>query len=139
MESEEEIMHPFESRSSLIGLTPYPSGAAASRALDESAYATIEKLQTEVAELRRQSSDAVSLSIRLSDQLAQAHAEASRAKSSLRSVESLLEEESGKRMDAEKQVAEEIKLRHEAEEKLREAAARILSMEQHWEPKKHES
>ncbi|ESK92674.1 forkhead box protein c2 [Moniliophthora roreri MCA 2997] len=139
LESEEEIMHPFERRSSLIGLTPYPSGAAASRALDESAYATIEKLQTEVAELRRQSSDAVSLSIRLSDQLAQAHAEASRAKSSLRSIESLLEEESGKRMDAEKQVAEEIKLRHEAEEKLREAEARISSMEQHWEPKEHES
>ncbi|KAK7058536.1 hypothetical protein VNI00_002172 [Paramarasmius palmivorus] len=127
LESEEEIMHPFERRSSLIGLTPYPSGAAASRALDENAYATIEKLHNEVAELRRQSSDAVSLSIRLSDQLAQAHAEASRAKSSLRSVETLLEEESGKRMDAEKQAAEELKLRQEIEERLREAEEKLSS------------
>ncbi|KAG7099703.1 hypothetical protein E1B28_001523 [Marasmius oreades] len=113
-----QILHPFERRSSLVGLTLYPTGAGDST-LDGNGYATIEKLQNEIASLRQQANDAVQLSIRLSDQLAQAHAEASRAKSNLRNVETLLEEESSKRMDAEKQAAEESKLKKEAQEALR--------------------
>ncbi|KAK1234864.1 hypothetical protein PQX77_001958 [Marasmius sp. AFHP31] len=115
-----QIMHPFERRSSLVGLTPYPTGGVNS-ALDGNAYATIEKLQNEVAALRQQANDAVQLSIRLSDQLAQAHAEASRAKSNLRNVETLLEEEAGKRMDAEKLAAEESRLKRESQEALQQA------------------
>ncbi|KAL0576701.1 hypothetical protein V5O48_005268 [Marasmius crinis-equi] len=127
-ERDSQIMHPFERRSSLVGLTPYPTGAGNS-ALDGTAYATIEKLQNEVAALRQQANDAVQLSIRLSDQLAQAHAEASRAKSNLRNVETLLEEEAGKRMEAEKQAEEESRMKRAAQEALQEAERALRDFE----------
>ncbi|KAJ3789253.1 hypothetical protein GGU11DRAFT_812127 [Lentinula aff. detonsa] len=128
-ESDEELLHPFDRRSSLIGLTNYPTSVHSSQSplppLDESSSKTIKRLESESAELRRQASDAVQLSIRLSDQLAQAHAEASRAKSALRSVEALLEEETFKRIEAEKMADDEMRLRKEAGEAL-------LSLEKRW-------
>ncbi|KAJ4485755.1 hypothetical protein J3R30DRAFT_3817468 [Lentinula aciculospora] len=128
-ESDEDLLHPFDRRSSLIGLTNYPTSVPSSQShlppLDESNSKTIEKLESESSELRRQASDAIQLSIRLSDQLAQAHDEASRAKSALRSVEASLEKESTKRVEAEKTADNEMKLRQEAEEAL-------LSIEKRW-------
>ncbi|KAF5388494.1 hypothetical protein D9757_004720 [Collybiopsis confluens] len=121
-ESDEGLLHPFDRRHSLIGLTSYPTSVPSSQSplppLDESSNRIIEKLKFESAELQRQASDAVQLTIRLSDELAQAHAEASKAKSALRSVEALLEQETEKRVEAEKMVQDEIKLRREAEEAL---------------------
>ncbi|KAF9270700.1 hypothetical protein L218DRAFT_889372 [Marasmius fiardii PR-910] len=158
IESDEErnanqIMHPFERRSSLVGLTPYPTGGggggagagagggggpgtgseSSSPTFDSgNAYATIEKLQNEIASLRQQANDAVQLSIRLSDQLAQAHAEASRAKTNLRNVETLLEEEASKRMDAERLCVEEGKMKREAQDMLRVAEVRRREVEERW-------
>ncbi|KAK7465488.1 hypothetical protein VKT23_005464 [Stygiomarasmius scandens] len=129
-ESEEEIIHPFERRSSLVGLTPYPTISSRSTFqpefaltqtvvdLDNSPESTIDKLQAEIEELRRQSSDALQLSMRLSEQVAQAHAEANKAKAQLRTIESLLEEEMCKRMEAEKMADDEARLRRKAEEAL---------------------
>lgn len=121
-ESDEDLLHPFDRRSSLIGLTNYPTNVPSSQSplppLDESNSKTIERLESESAELRRQASDAVQLSIRLSDQLAQAHTEASRAQSALRSVEALLEKETTKRVEAEKLADDEMRLRRDAEEAL---------------------
>ncbi|KIK70629.1 hypothetical protein GYMLUDRAFT_51861 [Collybiopsis luxurians FD-317 M1] len=121
-ESDEGLLHPFDRRTSLIGLTNYPTSVPSSQSplppLDESSSKIIERLECESAELRRQASDAVQLSIRLSDQLAQAHAEASKAKSELRSVEALLEQETTKRVEAEKVAEDETRLRREAEEVL---------------------
>jgi len=129
-ESDEDLLHPFDRRSSLIGLTNYPSvNVTSSRSPlhppGESSSSTIERLELETADLRRQASDAVQLSIRLSDQLAQAHAEASRVKSALRSAEVLLEKESAKRVEAEKIADDELRLRREAEEAL-------SSLEKRW-------
>jgi CCR4-NOT transcriptional regulation complex NOT5 subunit len=121
-ESDEDLLHPFDRRSSLIGLTNYPTRVPSSQSplapQGDSNSKTIERLESESAELRRQASDAVQLSIRLSDQLAQAHAEASRAKSALRSAETLLEEESTRRVEAEKIADDEMKLRRGVEEAL---------------------
>ncbi|THU80748.1 hypothetical protein K435DRAFT_695032, partial [Dendrothele bispora CBS 962.96] len=85
---------------------------------------TIDKLQAEIEELRRQSSDALQLSMRLSDQVAQAHAEANRAKAQLRTAESLLEEETCKRVEAEKMAGDEARLRLKAEEALKDLERR---------------
>ncbi|KAJ3763432.1 hypothetical protein EV360DRAFT_78409 [Lentinula raphanica] len=131
-ESDEELLHPFDRRSSLIGLTNYPTSVPSSQSRlpppDESSNRIIERLESESAELRQQASDAVQLSIRLTDQLAQAHDEALRAKSALRSVEALLEEEVIKRLEAERIADDETRLRKEAEEAL-------LLLEKRWAPK----
>jgi hypothetical protein len=55
----------------------------------------------------------------MSDQLSEAQSEASRAKSALRAAEAMLEEESRKRMDAERAADEEARLRRSAEDALR--------------------
>ncbi|KAF5368389.1 hypothetical protein D9758_002173 [Tetrapyrgos nigripes] len=114
-----------------FGLAPYPTISSRSTFhqepnhealpqtlvdLDDSPESTIDKLQAEIEHLRRQSSDALQLSMRLSEQVAQAHAEANRAKSQLRAVESLLEEETCKRMEAEKAADDEARLRRKAED-----------------------
>jgi hypothetical protein len=55
----------------------------------------------------------------MSDQLAEAQAETSRAKSALRTAEAMLEDESRKRRDAERAADEEARLRRSAEDALR--------------------
>lgn len=122
-ESEEETMHPFERRSSLVRmqLSTSPSSPAMAQAPfipDDDPHDVIERLDIEISTLRRQASDAVQTSLRLTDQLAQAQAEASRAKSASKRLEAILEEESRKRRDAEAALFEEKRKRHEAEEKL---------------------
>lgn len=119
-ESEEETMHPFERRSSLVRMqlsTPSSSSAMPFTPDDDPAD-IIERLDIEISTLRRQASDAVQVSMRLTDQLAQAQAEASRARSASKRLEAILEEESRKRRDAEAALFEEKRKRHEAEQKL---------------------
>ncbi|EGO04521.1 hypothetical protein SERLA73DRAFT_68203 [Serpula lacrymans var. lacrymans S7.3] len=80
----------------------------------------IDRLHIEVAGLRRQSADAISVSLRLSDQLAEAHAECSRAKASLRTAETMLEEEVRKRREAEQIADDEGRMRRAAEDSLKQ-------------------
>lgn len=131
-ESEEEVvLHPFERRTSLVGLSPYPRSSSSTSNVprhpgyEEDSHSIIEKMQIEMAGLKRQSSDAVSLSIRLTDQLSQAQAESSRAKSALRSAEAMLGEETRKRRDAEQMADEEARQRRAAEAALRTLQQRL--------------
>ncbi len=141
-ESEEDAsMHvdrrPHHSSQSHPTPSQYPSAAVASSSMprnpfpldpsDDAKNNLIERLQIEVAGLRRQSAEAVSLSIRLTDQLAQAQGAESRAKASLRTVEFLLEEESRKRREAERDADEEADLRRGMEEQLKELRMRLAT------------
>ena len=78
----------------------------------------IDRMQIEMAGLRRQAADAISVSLRISDQLAEAQAESARAKAALRATENLLEEEGRKRREAERIASEENRLRRIAEEAI---------------------
>lgn len=128
-ESEEETtLHPFERRTSLIPiqLSAYPQPPSSSAALPRSPFSgdddpsnIIERLDIEVTSLRRQAADAVQVSMRLTDQLAQAQAEASRAKSASKRLEVMLEEEARKRREAEQAADEEARLRWQAEDELK--------------------
>lgn len=88
--------------------------------LKEGSGDMVESLQAEVESLRRQSADAVSLSLRLSDQVAEAQAEASRMRATLRTVEGLLENETKKRREAERTADDEEKRRKKAEAALQD-------------------
>lgn len=126
-ESEEDMIvprnhHPSTSSLGIFGVREGPSRVySPERSLN--VFATvdeglIDRLQIENAGLRRQSADAVSLSMRISDQLAEAHAEAARAKAALRVTENMLEEEGRKRREAERVAQEEARLRRVAEETI---------------------
>lgn len=94
---------------------------------DDAKSNLIERLQIEIAALRRQSAEAVSLSIRLTDQLAQAQGAEARAKGSARTLEFLLEEESRKRREAERDADEEADLRRGMEEQLKDLRMRLAT------------
>ncbi|KZT08670.1 uncharacterized protein LAESUDRAFT_723570 [Laetiporus sulphureus 93-53] len=79
----------------------------------------IERLKMEMAGLRRQSTDAVNASLRMSSQLSDAQAEASRARASLKVAESRMDEEIRRRREAEHVAEEEARLRLAAEDALR--------------------
>ncbi|KAL7285570.1 hypothetical protein ACG7TL_000674 [Trametes sanguinea] len=88
---------------------------------------TIERLKMEMAGLRRQSQDAVTASLRLSDELrasqedaARAKEEATRSKAALKVAENMLEEEAQRRIQAEKTLEEETRRRLAAEDALRQ-------------------
>ncbi|KIL71501.1 hypothetical protein M378DRAFT_6232 [Amanita muscaria Koide BX008] len=120
-ESEEDLDYPLvqESPSSLSSLihskTHLPISLPPFSSLRESPSSIIDRMQFEVTTLRRQSAEAVSVSLRLSEQLAQAQAEASRTRAALRTAELMLEEESRKRRDAERLLDEEAEKRRLAE------------------------
>ena len=80
----------------------------------------IEKLQREVQCLRQQSADAVSVSVKMSDQLAEAHAEASRVRAALRSMENKYEESERRRKEAERIADQQQRLRQMAESSLQD-------------------
>lgn len=127
-ESEEELIHPYDRRDSLVGLTSFvPSRPPHSYSLppfssinqpSESLAEHMQDMKTENATLRRQSAEAVVVSLRLSEQLSQAQAEVTRSRSTVRDLEDLLEEEILRRRNAERTVAEEGKRRRIAEEAL---------------------
>jgi hypothetical protein len=129
-ESEEDMVPPNH-RSSMAGLTAFgmhapPASTRLSRVTEFSDYdrsdrldSIGDRLQIEMSMLRRQASEATSVSLRMSDQLAEAQSETNRAKSALRKTEVMLEEESKKRKDAERAADEEARLRRSAEDALR--------------------
>ncbi|KAJ8494516.1 hypothetical protein ONZ51_g2257 [Trametes cubensis] len=91
--------------------------------------ATIDRLKMEMAGLRRQSQDAINASLRLSDELratteelARVKEEATRAKSALKIAENMLEEETRRRLQAEKTIEEE-RMRRAADDTLRQYQA----------------
>lgn len=86
---------------------------------------TIERLKMEMAGLRRQSQDAVNASLRLSDQLAAAQEEAAHAKSALKVSENMLEDETRRRIQAEKAADDEARRRRSAEDALRQHRAQM--------------
>lgn len=129
-ESEEEMIHPMDRRASLVGLSsfgPSPSQAFTLppfSALREGSDNMIDHMQAEIASLRRQSAEAVSLSLRLSEQLVHAQAESSRTRATLRTIEGILEGESKRRREAERAIDHEEKRRRKAEEALSELLSR---------------
>jgi len=128
-ESEEDMLTvlDLEPRSSTPALDR--RGSSAQRTSKETYHHTssrssgpeniIDHLRIEVEGLRRQSADAISVSVRMSDQLAEAQADASRARAALRAAENMLEDEARKRREAEGLADEESRLRRQAEDALR--------------------
>ncbi|KAG6842455.1 hypothetical protein C0991_007585 [Blastosporella zonata] len=114
-ESEEEIIHPMDRRDTLaaIGLSAYrPSRPTQPFSLPpfstlRNSDSILDSLHAEIATLRRQSADAVSLSLRLSEQLVQAQTETSRTRATLQAVEELLEQESERRRELERMLDNE--------------------------------
>ena len=80
----------------------------------------IERLQREVQSLRQQSADAVSVFVKMSDQLAEAHAEASRVRAALRNMENKYEESERRRKEAERIADQQQRLRQIAEVPLQD-------------------
>lgn len=79
----------------------------------------IERLRNEVEGLRQQSADAVSTSVKMADQLAEAHAEATRVRAALRTLETKYDEAEKRRKEAERAADQQSRMRHAAEETLR--------------------
>ncbi|KAJ7459182.1 hypothetical protein B0H11DRAFT_2060699 [Mycena galericulata] len=123
-ESEEklQILHPFERRQSLPSLTPYDSSSgfhiSPSEPLIIDTDDIVERLQMEMADLRRQSAESHAASVRLTDQLARARSDTSTAQAALAAVEMKLRDETTKRRQAERAAEDAIKLRRAAEEAL---------------------
>jgi hypothetical protein len=126
-ESEEDMVVPPHHQSSFAGLSAFGLHEAPSTFLSPTTSRTViaqsddnlvDRLQIEMAGLRRQSADAISVSLKISDQLAEVQAEAARAKTALRTVEGMLEEEVKKRREAEYLAEQEAKLRREAEDTI---------------------
>ncbi len=84
----------------------------------------VEHMRQEIANLRRTSAEAVSTSIRLSEQLANAHFEVARYRETVRELEDILQDESVKRRDAERQREVEAERRRAAEQALGTMASR---------------
>ncbi|KAL4246313.1 hypothetical protein ABKN59_008961 [Abortiporus biennis] len=134
-ESEEEAPYHYEPRSSAPSTSSSASYVPPSQPPQQprglygafSSYNTtggdqdrlVERLRAEVEGLRRQSSEALSASLRMSDQLAEAQAEASKARAALRAAENRLEDETRRRVEAEMSADEETRRRRAAEDSLR--------------------
>lgn len=88
----------------------------------------IERLRNEVEGLRQQSADAVSTSVKMADQLAEAHAEATRVRAALRALETKYDEAEKRRKEAERAADQQSRMRHAAEETLRGMEWRSRSM-----------
>jgi hypothetical protein len=112
-----QFLHPTRSSDS-NALATRPNYVGHANEGHDNSDRTIERLRHEVEGLRQQSADAVSVSVKMSDQLAEAHAEASRARAELRALESKYEEAEKRRKDAERMAEQQVRLRYAAEEKL---------------------
>lgn len=147
-ESEEEMIHPLDRRPSLVGLSAFTPNRPTQTfslppfsSLQEGPDNIVDRMQAEIASLRRQSAEAVSLSLRLSEQLVNAQAEASRTRSTLRNVESMLEGESKRRREAERNAENEERRRRKAEDVLNAFLSRpsIYNHPSHNHPPHHQS
>jgi len=105
------LSHPQPPRSLYGAFSGYPSPEQPDRLVD--------RLKSEVEGLKRQSSEALTASLKMSDQLAEAQADANKARAALRAAESRLEDEKRRRIEAEMAVDEETRRRRAAEDGLR--------------------
>ncbi|KAJ7631250.1 hypothetical protein FB45DRAFT_917966 [Roridomyces roridus] len=122
-EEREDVDDRRSGRRSLPSLTPYDSsgGYHVSPEPHPQSMDTddiVERLQMEMAGLRRQSAEAHSTSLHLTDQLARSRAETSNAQAALAALEIKLRDETNKRRQAERAAEEAIQLRLAAEEAL---------------------
>ena len=78
----------------------------------------MKQMREEIATLRRTSAEAVSTSIRLSEQLANANLEVSRSREAVRDLEDMLQSEITKRSEAERLKDIEAERRRAAEQAL---------------------
>ncbi|KAJ7161308.1 hypothetical protein C8R43DRAFT_992337 [Mycena crocata] len=132
--TEEKLLHPLDRRQSLPSLTPYDASGgfhispvhispephvSPDVSPDPPNDDIIERLQMEMANLRRQSAEAISLSIRLSDELAVAETRTAKAQAALELSEMNLRDETNKRRKAEREAEDAVRLRHAAEEALK--------------------
>ncbi|EKM61673.1 uncharacterized protein PHACADRAFT_204842 [Phanerochaete carnosa HHB-10118-sp] len=84
----------------------------------------VTRLKQEIEALKRHSSDQEALTIRLSNSLTRAETDAARAKQALKMADSRLEDETRRRVEAERAADEEARLRRMAEERLRSYQSR---------------
>ncbi|KAF8808142.1 hypothetical protein BYT27DRAFT_7190260 [Phlegmacium glaucopus] len=131
-ESEEEMLQsPHSRQSSGQGQTAFvPTRPSASfqlppfSALEQTREDALKQMREEIATLRRTSAEAVSTSIRLSEQLANANLEVSRSREAVRDLEDMLQSEATKRSEAERLKEIEIERRRAAEQALNGIAVR---------------
>lgn len=120
-ESEEDISCNREARAS-ISTSVLGSGPTLSLPIftgtDKTKDDIIQHMRQEIASLRRTSAEAVSTSIRLSEQLANAHFEVARCREATRELEETLQDEALKRRDAERLKEVEAERRRAAEQAL---------------------
>jgi hypothetical protein len=121
-ESEEDISCNREARASIstsfvLGSGPTLSLPTFTRT-DKTKDDVIQHMRQEIACLRRTSAEAVSTSIRLSEQLANAHFEVARCREATRELEEMLQDEAVKRRDAERLKEVEAERRRAAEQAL---------------------
>lgn len=125
-ESEEDISRPRETRSTLFVPTKpspifsIPSFSGSDKTKDD----IIEHMRQEIANLRRTSAEAVSTSLRLSEQLSNAHIEVARSHEAVHQLEEMLQDEAMKRRDVERQREVEAERRRVAEQALSSMAIR---------------
>lgn len=79
----------------------------------------VQRLEQEIENMRRHSQDQDSLVIRLNNSLTRAETDAARAKQALKMAESRLEDETRRRVEAERAADEEARLRRHADEQFR--------------------
>ena len=119
-ESEEEMLPQTHSRQ-LSGQNLIPKRSPACYQLPPFSnleQTRLKQMQEEIAILRRTSAEAVSTSIRLSEQLANANLEVSRSREAVRDLEDMLQSEATKRSEAERLKDIEVERRRAAEQAL---------------------
>ncbi|KAF8971740.1 hypothetical protein BDZ97DRAFT_1753001 [Flammula alnicola] len=124
-ESEEDMNHGYHRRDAMPGHIAFvptrPSpifSLPPFSALSQNREDVIEHMRQEIATLRRTSAEAVSTSIRLSEQLANANLEVSRSREAVRDLEDMLQDEAVKRKEAERLKDLEMERRRAAEHAL---------------------
>ena len=131
-ESEEEMIPQTHSRqaSGQSSTSFGPSRSSASlqlppfSTLEQTREDALKQMREEIATLRRTSAEAVSTSIRLSEQLANANLEVSRSREAVRDLEDMLQSEATKRSEAERLKDMEVERRRAAEQALNGMATR---------------
>jgi septal ring factor EnvC (AmiA/AmiB activator) len=128
-ESEEDMSRPYEiqpaTTTPFVPTRPSPIFSLPSfSGTDKTKDDIIEHMRQEIANLRRTSAEAVSTSLRLSEQLSNAHCEVARSHEFVNQLEETLQDELMKRRDAERQREVEAERRRAAEQALSNMAIR---------------
>ena len=127
-ESEEDMPRSRENRPSTSAFIPTQPSPIFSipnlSGMDKTKDDIIEHMRQEIANLRRTSAEAVSTSLRLSEQLSNAHFEVARSHEIVHQLEEMLQDEAMKRRDAERQREVEAERRRAAEQAFSNMAIR---------------